>query len=115
MAFEHMAKSLLTSTGVISSPNLKTKINDKIKLVEALSRAGFSVEETCMELRALYDDCTEDEKGIKRQILDTIAKMNGMLTPEETGVKIAPIFNLQINGDNLRVNNMLCPTLPEVA
>lgn len=111
MGFELVAKNLLKRTGAIEDTPLKTKVNDKIKLVEALSRAGFSVEETCMELRALYDDCNEDEKNIKRAILDTIAKMNGMLTPEDTGIRAVPIINLQINGDNLRVNTMLCPTV----
>lgn len=109
MGFELVAKNLLQKSGVSPGPTLQTKVNDKIKLVEALKRANFSVEETCMELRNLYDECTEDEKNIKRAILDTIAKMNGMTTPEEGAQRAVPIINLQINGDNVRVNNMLCP------
>lgn len=111
MGFELVAKNLLQKTGASPGPTLQSKVTDKIKLVEALRRANFSVEETCMELRSLYDECTEDEKQIKRAILDTIAKMNGMMTPEETGVRAVPVINLQINGDNVRVNQMLCPVV----
>lgn len=113
MGFELVARNLLQKTGAAPGPTLQTKVTDKIKLVEALKRANFSVEETCMELRSLYDECTEDEKNIKRAILDTIAKMNGMTTPEELVGRVVPIINLQINGDNVRVNNMLCPSVPE--
>lgn len=115
MGFEHVAKDLLKKSGAIQViPVSKDKIRDKIKLAEALAKAGFSVEETCHELRTLYDECDESEKGIKRQILETIAKMNGMLTPDpvETG-RMAPVINLQVNGDNVRVNAMLCPSVPE--
>jgi Holliday junction resolvasome RuvABC DNA-binding subunit len=106
MVFEQRAKNLLQKA---APQTFKPEPSDnKNKNFQALMNAGFSPAETCRELRELYDSCDDDEKSIKRQILEMIVKMNGMMTPEEQG-KAAPIFVIQVNGDNTRVNTMLCP------
>ena len=108
MVFEQRAKNLLQQTTPAGLDNPTPKSGDKNKHFQALLNSGFGPEDTCRELRSLYDECEDDEKGIKRQILEMIVKMNGMMTPEEQ-VRAAPTFVIQVNGDNARVNTMLCP------
>lgn len=99
MAFEHLAKDLLKAT---AAPTKGLKPN----LAAELETAGFSRQQLFYAYRDLYD--MAEEESTKRQILDSMAKIHGLMTPEEAS-KVAPVINLQVNGDNVRINAMLCP------
>lgn len=73
-----------------------------------LQAAGFSRIELLREYRELLDTTGED--GVKRQILDAIAKIHGLMTPDETLSRPLPIIQINVVGDNTRVAAMLCPS-----
>lgn len=104
MAFEHLAKSLLKETKLEGTNGV-----NRASVLTDLAAAGFSRQELFFKYQELYE--TSEEEATKRQILDSMSKIHGLMTPEEVG-KVAPVFQLQVIGDNVRVNAMLCPPPP---
>lgn len=102
--FAQAAKSLVAQIDRPLNSNPENKL-DKIKVMAA---EGFSPSAIFRDLRELYDECTDEDKNIKLQIQKLMLQVHGLLAAEEVQ-RAAPTFTLVINGDNARVNTMLCP------
>lgn len=109
MGFELVAKSLLRSA--IPTALTPNDTEGKLNHLKQLSEAGFSPRRIFEDLRELADECGEDDRNVKLNIMKLAVQMHGMLTTEDQ-VKVAPTFILNVSGDNVRVNAMLCPALP---
>lgn len=103
MAFDQIAKSLINQTTNRAAPG---KVQSESEILRDLRSAGFSRADLLHEYRNLYDSTEED--SVKRQILDTISKIHGLMTPEEAGKQV-PAIIINVAGDNTKVNAMLCP------
>ena len=103
MAFEHLAKDLIKKT------TTAVEKTGRAAILNELASAGFSRQDLFYKYQELYE--TSEEEATRRQILDSMAKIHGLMTPEESS-RVAPVFQLQINGDNVRINAMLCPAVP---
>jgi hypothetical protein len=102
--FSKVAQTLISRTNpVIAKSNREAGDH-----LVALDNAGFSVPELFQEYRTLYDACEDEEKMIKKQILDTIVKVRGLMTPDEAA-RAVPSFNITIVGNDSKVAMMLCP------
>lgn len=101
MAFDQVAKSLIQQ-----SQKTPKDISDSNSKTRELEAAGWGRVEVLREYRDLYD--TTEEDSTKRQILDKVATMHGLLSPESAGANM-PIIQINIQGDNTKVNAMLCP------
>ena len=113
MAFSNqLAKSLISQT--VRPPAVKRgdSIEDKLDHIKLLNESGFSPKEVFQDLRELYDDYGDDDKPIKLQISKLMIQVHGMLNNEEVA-RVAPVFQLVIQGDNARVNTMLCPLVSQ--
>lgn len=103
MSFNIAARSLLKT--VPQTKPIGEKVS-KDQVLQKLDAAGFSLEDTFRELRELYDNTEED--SVKRGILTDLMKVRGLLTTEQAAREI-PSIVIQIQGDNTKVNAMLCP------
>lgn len=109
--FPSMAKSLIST---IQQPAIKRgdSVEEKLDIIRLACDAGFSPRDIFRDLRELADSCDDDEKGVRKSILELMIKVHGMLTTEEAQ-RAAPTFQLVINAESgSRVNAMLCPLLP---
>jgi hypothetical protein len=110
--FAQIAKSLISQsqTTPISQPSIKSGDSREAALdhIKLLSDSGFSPKEVLRDLRELYDSCETDEKSIRLQISKLMIQVLGMLNSEDAA-RATPSFTLIIQGDNARVNTMLCP------
>lgn len=112
--FSQVAKSLISQ---VASPQLvatrppsnsyETAV-ERLDHIKLLSDNGFSPHEVLRDLRELYDSCDTDEKSIRLQISKLMIQVLGMLSSEEVA-RSAPSFTIVVQGDNNRVNAMLCP------
>ena len=85
-----------------------SSVAEKLDHIALLNESGFSPRAIFRDLRELADDCGDDEKGIKKQILELMIKVHGLMNTEEVA-KVTPNFTIVIQGDGARVNAMLCP------
>ena len=108
MGFNQAAKALISKTVAVPPVRAGNRVEEKLDHIKLLNDAGFSPREIFRDLRTLADECTDEEKGIKKQILELMIKVHGLMNNDEP-VKATPIFQLVIQGDNARVNTMLCP------
>lgn len=108
--FASVAKSLLVQKHLQTGPKVGNSVAEKLDHIEVMSNAGFSPEHIFRDLRELYNECGDEEKSIKFQIQKLMIQVHGMLSSDETQ-RIAPTFVLNIQGDNARVNTMLCPNV----
>jgi hypothetical protein len=106
--FAQVAKQLITQTQRQPAARKGDSIEDKLDHIQLACNAGFSPLEIFRDLRELWNDCGDDDKGIKLQISKLMIQVHGMLSSDEVQ-RAAPQFTLVIQGDNARVNNMLCP------
>jgi len=109
MSLHNIAKQLLNEAAPIPSGK-----SERLNAARALERNGLGVDTVLTEYRNLLDDCGEDDKSVKLKALGDLAKMSGLMQIEEQQ-RAAPIIHLNINGDNARVNAMLCPNFNEAA
>lgn len=112
--FNQIAKSLLTQ---VSTPPVnvgRESVTDKLDSLKLLSENGFSPREVLRDLRELYDACETDEKAIRLQISKLMIQVLGMLKNEEVQ-RAVPSITFVIQGDNNRINTMLCPLATEAA
>lgn len=111
--FNKIAQSLISQRLAPPVQNIRRtdQLEEKLDHIKLLNESGFSPREIFRDLRDLADECTDEEKGIKKQILELMIKVHGMMNIDEVA-KVAPIFQLIISGDNARVNTMLCPAAP---
>lgn len=110
--FQSVAKSLIAST--LQQPPAKRgdSVEDKLDNIRLACDAGFAPKDIFRDLRELADACEDDEKPIKKSILELMIKVHGMLSQDEQ-VRSAPVFQLVINAESgSRVNAMLCPMAP---
>lgn len=116
--FSSVAKTLISRTAAPVA-HQKTQVIRPISTVpevgeadhlQVMNDAGFSVGEIFRDYRELLNECTDEDKTLKKQILDTMVKVRGLMTPDES-VRATPIFQIVVQGDNTRVNTMLCPNL----
>lgn len=105
--FATVANQLLKAT-LQPGAKVAASVTERLNDIEILANSGFSKEHVFRDLRELYNDCTDDEKTIKLAIGKLMVQVHGMLNKEET-VKVAPTIVLNIQGDNMRINAMLCP------
>ena len=106
--FATLAKSLIVQTQ--SQPAIKKgdSVQERLNTIELLEETGMSPRYALQVLKDIIDDCGEDDKSIKLQAAKLLIQVHGMLSSEEV-TKAAPVFNLVIQGDNVKVNTMLCP------
>jgi hypothetical protein len=103
--FASVARQLLTQP-----PSREgNKRGEALAQLEELEQAGLSKEYTFRVIKEVIDDCTDEDKSIKLAGAKLLVQMHGMLTNDERAA-VAPIFNLVIQGDNVKVNSMLCPS-----
>lgn len=115
--FASAAKSLISQAApphqktnqpqVLQAVNRESAV-ERLDHIRLLSKNGFSPDEVLRDLRELYDACEPDEKSIRLQISKLMIQVLGMLAGTEE-VKAAPSFTFVIQGDNNRINTMLCP------
>lgn len=101
MAFDQIARGLIRE--VKAEP-----ARERFNHINALKRAGLDGDTVAREFRSLIDDCGEEDKAVKLRALEALSRMHGFMQPDEV-VRQAPIIQLNIQGDNVRVNAMLAP------
>jgi len=114
MTFDTIAKDLLRKQKVpdnLTGNEPKSTIERANALVE-LAEAGFSRKDIFDKLSELYDDFSDEDKAVKKAILDMVIKVHGLYKDDEK--KEAPTFIFNINADPSKINKMLCPPLPEL-
>lgn len=108
MAFAQIAKGLLQQNAPAALTN---KSPGRAGIMAQLDNAGFSVEEVFRDLRELYEATEED--SIKRGIMSDILKVRGLMQSDQQRPD-APQIIINVAGDNVKVQNMLCPQLDNV-
>ena len=108
--FASVAKSLLEQKNLQPAAKVGNSVAEKLDHIQIACNNGFSPEHIFRDLRDLYNDCTEEDKSIKLQISKLMIQVHGMLSSDEVQ-RSAPTFVLNVQGDNVRVNAMLCPNI----
>lgn len=108
MNFSQVANDLILAKRTPAARN-GDSAEQKLSHIELMCKNGLSPEHIFRDLRDLINDCTDEEKNVKLQALKLLTQIHGMLSNDDVQ-KATPHFTLVIQGDNTRVNNMLCPT-----
>lgn len=110
MGFAQIANGLLKQQAIPIN-GAAPKVQGRADIMMRLDNAGFSIEEVFRDLKELYNETEEDH--IKRGILSDILKVRGLMQAE--GQKIeAPQIIINVAGDNVKVQSMLCPQTAEL-
>lgn len=106
--FTSAAKNLISLATAQPSIKRGSSVAERLSTLELLDEVGMGPKYALHTLKDIIDDCTEDDKAVKLQATKLLIQVQGMLTPEDAG-RVAPVFILNIQGDNTKVNSMLCP------
>ncbi len=105
--FSQVANQLLR-TQLQPAAKRGESVSERLDHIEIMSKNGFSAEHVFRDLRELYDECEADDRSLKFQISKLMIQVHGMLSSDEQA-RAAPTFILNIQGDNAKINTMLCP------